>query len=153
MRDLFVQFCSEITGFPDASLEGTGLVETYRKLIEQVLGDELVTQFYDLVELIVRLEGVEARQKQIVASVLPSTIFWPVTSNLISLWYLGVWTQLPATWYQAQGLPLPGTDDAGKTHVPSDSAYVEQLSYRVAGAHPPGAKPTGFGSWSIPPVF
>ena len=32
-------------------------------------------------------------------------------------------------------------------------AYTAQLAYRAAGAHPPGANPTGYGSWSLDPVF
>ncbi len=93
------------------------------------------------------------REKRIRTSLLPPSKFWPVVSSLIGLWYLGIWTQLPDSWYAATGLPIPGSNDPGSTHTPSQLAYIEQLSYRTADAHTPGAKPTGFGSWSTPPVL
>jgi len=153
MSDLFLQFSAEITGYPASTLQGTGLVELYSKLVGDVLGPALAPRFYAHAEAILSLGTPQAREQRITELILHSPIFWPVTANLIALWYLGLWTKLPDEWYQAQGLGLPGPSDPGRTHVPSASAYTEQLSYRTAGAHPPGAKPTGFQSWSVPPVF
>jgi hypothetical protein len=152
-RAIFVDFCSEITGYSKFELEGTGVVDSYQELLEKVLGPELVSEFYRLAEAVVRLDDPEDREKRIRDCLLPPSMFGPVVSSLISLWYLGTWTQLPNTWYAATGLPIPGPNDPGRTHTPSELAYIEQLSYRTAEAHPPGAKPTGFGSWSTRPVF
>jgi hypothetical protein len=151
-RPIFLRFCSEITGYTCFKLEGTSLVDTYQKLLEDVLGSKL-EEFYNLIESVVSLEKPEQREEKISATLLPPSIYWPVVSGLISLWYLGYWSRLPDSWYLATGLPVPGPNDPGRTHVPSAAAYTEQLSYRTAGAHPPGAKPTGYGGWSIPPVF
>ncbi len=152
-RTIFVEFCAFLTGYSVTALEGTGLPDTYQQLLEQVLGHSLMQQFHELSHKVVALSEPASREEEMRRSVLPSPIFWPVVSNLISLWYMGSWAQLPDEWYAATGMPKPGPNDAGRTHVPTEAAYTEQLSYRTAGAHTPGAKPTGFGSWSIPPIF
>jgi len=151
-REAFLIFCSDITGFSCFELATTGLVETYRVLVDAVLGSR-ASEFNACIESIAALPDAAQREAKIRAMLLPSSLYWPVVSGLISLWYLGVWTQLPNRWYQEAGLPLPGPQDPGRTHVPSALAYIEQLSYRSAFAHPPAAKPTGFGSWSVAPVI
>jgi hypothetical protein len=151
-RAVFLDFCSVITGYSNFILEGTGLVDTYQELIETVLGPKLSSEFYGLAKSVVSHPNIDERENQVRTSVLSSSTFWPVVSGLIALWYLGTWAQLPDRWYAAAGLPVPGPNDPGRTHVPTPGAYTEQLSYRTAVAHPPGAKPTGYGSWSTPPV-
>lgn len=151
-RALFREFCSVITGRSEFAVEGTGLVDSYQELMEKILGAALVAEFYAKMKEVVEKPGLEAREEEAEASLSPSPIFGPIVRGLMSLWYLGLWNQLPNEWYAATGLPAPGPSDPGRTHVPSELAYVEQFSYPTAGAHPPGAKPTGFGSWSIPPV-
>jgi hypothetical protein len=150
-RSKFLQFCSDITGYSTAQLEGTGLVDTYLALIDSVQGPK-APGFH---ELVAKVGAVPADDREaFIRDVLAGTDLYPtVIRALISLWYLGVWTQLPNDWYTAAGLPKPGPSDPGFTHVPSSTAYIEQLSYRTASAHSPGARPTGFGSWSLPPVF
>jgi hypothetical protein len=149
---LFRTFCSEITGYSSIALEGTALVDVYQDLLEQVIGQALATEFYEAAKAVVDLPDPIAREHQIRLSILPSPTLWGIVANLISLWYLGSWAQLSDDWYAAAGLPKPGPADPGRPHVPSAQAYIEQLSYRCAGGHTPGAKPTGFGTWSLPPV-
>lgn len=150
-RHRFLQFCSDITGFSPFQLEGTGLVETYLGLLDGVLGPH-AARFDQLVATVIAVPPAE-RESVLQTALSCLDLNTPVIRGLISLWYLGVWNQLPDDWYAAAGLPKPGPADPGRTHVPNSAAYIEQLSYRVAGAHPPGARPTGFGSWSLPPVF
>ncbi len=145
-----MQFCSDITGFSPFQLEGTGLVDTYLALIDGVLGPR-AAGFHQFVGQVVAAPA-EKREGILRATLGSWDLNGPVIRGLISLWYLGVWTQLPDTWYATAGVPKPGPTDPGRTHVPDSTAYIEQLSYRAAGAHPPGARPTGFGSWSLPPV-
>jgi hypothetical protein len=151
MRNVFDPFCSFITGFSVLELQGTGLLDTYRTLIEQVLGEQLSPDLYGHMRSVITAETQAARDQQFTSLITSSEVLWPVVSRLISLWYLGTWVILPGDWYQTQGLPLPGGQDAGRTHVPCQAAYVEQLSYRAAKAHAPGSNPTGFGSWSVSP--
>lgn len=147
-RSLFVDFCSIITGRSGLELLGTCLVDTYQDLLSQILGPKL-SDFYDLASSVVKAPGDREEAAQ---AILPASTFWPVITSLMGLWYLGTWTQLPDQWYAQAGLPVPGLNDAGHTHTPSALAYIEQLSYRTANAHPPGAKPTGFGSWGLQPA-
>ena len=149
----FLNFNAEITGYSAVDLEGTGLVAGYQQLLEGALGENLTKQFYALANGVLAYKDPAQRENEMRTKVLPSTIFWPIVANLIALWYLGTWTVLPDTWYIATGMTKPGVGEPGSTHVPSAQAYIEQLSYRTAGAHTPGAKPTGYASWSIPPVF
>lgn len=151
-RHAFLLFCSDVTGYSCFELEATGLVDSYHAFLDAVLGSR-GREFNALVEAIARLPDAAQREAKIQAALLPPSPHWPVVSRLISLWYLGLWTQLPDSWYQESGQPLPGPEALGRTHVPSSLAYIEQLSYRTAHAHPPGAGPPGFGSWSEAPVI
>jgi hypothetical protein len=67
--------------------------------------------------------------------------------NIAALWYLGEWLKLPTGWYGAVGQPAIDTNT-----IPSLRAYEQAFAWRVAGAHPPGIRPTGYGGWSLPPV-
>lgn len=129
-RRLFLDLCSELTGFSRFELEGTGLVEAHQKLLEGVLGEPMSERFYALAAAVLSSDAAADREQKIRETLLPPAPFWPVVSSLITLWYLGTWDG----------------------HTPSPLAYVEQLSYQAAHAHPPGAKPTGWGSWAKAPV-
>jgi hypothetical protein len=151
-RQAFLVLCSDLTGYSCFELESTGLVDSYLELVTAILGSR-GREFNALVESIAQITDEAQREAKIQAALVPPSPHWPVVSGLMSLWYLGLWTQLPDSWYQESGLPLPGPKDPGRTHVPSSLAYIEQLSYRTAHAHPPGAKPPGFGSWSAAPAI
>ncbi len=151
-RDTFLAFCSEITGYSAVELEGTGLVDTYHQLLLKVLGEALSENLGLLVsDVLSQPAGSDARRKAYQSSLMAPSLFQPVVANLIQLWYLGVWTRLPDTWYGAVGRPIPGAADAGNTHVPCITAYTNQLSYRSAFTNAPGSNPLGFASWSYPP--
>jgi len=146
-RMLFLNFCSAITGYSPLELETTGLVDQYRQLLEAILATQL-DDFYRIAKSIAAVPG---DPDAILRALDPAPLWWPVVSSLIGLWYLGSWTQLPNDWYAQVGLPVPGPEDAGRTQTPSSLAYIEQLSYRTADAHPPAAKATGFGTWGLQP--
>ena len=149
-RKSFLLICSEITGYTSFELEGTGLVDSYHQLLRQILGPQVTEEFAKSIDNVLVTEPDTVERQAAVERVLePPSQFWPVISGLVSLWYLGTWNQLPDSWYAAVGLALPGKNDAGRTHVPSQLGYIEQLSYKTADTHPPGAKPTGFGSWGL----
>jgi hypothetical protein len=54
----------------------------------------------------------------------------PAAWNLILLWYLGMW----------------------QTAYVSAESYQAALQWAAAGAHPPGSRQEGFGSWSMLPL-
>lgn len=151
-RKAFLQFSAELTGYPAVELEGTGLVNDYRELLEQQVGQDVAAQWYATARRVLRHKAGKAREERMRIDVIASPILWPVCTALIVLWYQGFWS-LPAAWYTLTHVTPPKGTVAGSPIVPSAAAYTRQLAYRAAGAHPPGANPTGFGSWSIPPVF
>jgi hypothetical protein len=150
-RSNFLQFSSLITGFSPFKLEGTGLIDIYQDLIEKALGEKQ-RDFYAMIRDVLSVPTIDEREDKVAREVVDSVVYWPVVKALISLWYLGYW-QLGDDWYAAAGVPALAPVGSGGSGVPCAAAYTEQLSYRAAGAHPPGAKPTGFGGWSIRPVF
>ena len=145
----FLLFCSIITGYSCFDLAGTGLVDLHRGLVDAILGAK-ADWFYADVRAVVQRppEGWDDAVREKFPLDSPG---WQFVANLMTLWFLGGWNALPQGWYDHVGLPYPGPGDPGATHVPSVEAYIEQLAYRTAQAHPPGAKPTGFGGWSLLP--
>jgi hypothetical protein len=133
-RDVFVELCAELTGFDAAELEATGMVSTYSSLLIELVGDQIVGEL------------LQAATVNDVDVVLRHSCFGPLCRNIIVLWYLGQWDQLPAEWRNAHGAH-PG--DA--THIVSALAYTEGLVWPTMGSHPPGAKQPGYGSWALPP--
>ncbi len=157
-RSIFLDLSSELTGYSVVDLEGTGLVDQYLKLVCTDIGKDFPEIFFNTAEKVLKLKG-EARSTAMQVEFGASILFWPVCVSLVVLWYQGQWTRMTDDWYKTiAGIePPPSSPVAdmptGKTFVPSAAAYTEQLSYRAAGAHPPGAHPTGFGGWGLVPVF
>jgi hypothetical protein len=152
-RSTFLAFSAELTGYGEIELEGTGLVDAYQALLEEQAGRAIAKQFYEVAGRVVGHRTAAGRAEAMRIDVLPSPTLWLLASTLIVLWYQGSWTTPPASWYAGAGSAPPKGVTPGRTFVPSAQAYTAQLAYRGAGAHPPGANPTGFGSWSIAPVF
>lgn len=148
-RAVFLALSALLTGFDAIDLEGTGLVDTHCSLIRDVVGSDLFDQFMMVANDAIELPTVEARDRALRGRLLGSATFGPLGRNLIALWYLGQWDALPDGWFATNHL-VPTTANA--THLPA-GAYEEALAYRAFGAHPPGAKPPGHGSWSSPPVL
>jgi hypothetical protein len=153
-RSVFLELSSELSGYPAIDLEGTGLADQYLNLVNDEIGEEVSEILFSTVESVLKLQG-KARDHAMVVEISASPLIWPVCQSIVALWYLGQWTRMSANWYSyyAGMNPPVSSVDPGKSFVPSAQAYTEQLSYRGAGAHPPGAHPTGFGSWGLDPLF
>ena len=152
-RTLFLAFSAELTGYTETDLEGTGNVDSFLNVLEQQTGAKAMTLFYDAAAAVLQHESAAARAEAMRIDVLPSPTVWPMCASLIMLWYQGFWPALAASWYSGVGSAKPKGWSGTQKIVPSAQAYTAQLAYRAAGAHPPGANPTGHGSWSIDPVF
>jgi hypothetical protein len=152
-RAVFLALSAELTGYSETDLEGTGNVDAYQTLVEQQAGPLIRDMFYAAADGVVQAKGAAARAEAMRIDVLASPTVWPLCQALIVLWYQGAWTTPAASWYQGAGSPVPAGVTPGTTFVPSAQAYTAQLAYRAAGAHPPGANPTGYGSWSLDPMF
>jgi hypothetical protein len=131
-----------LTGFDEADLLGTGLLERYLAELVAVAGAPAVAAFLSAVEAAI------AGGRELTPDVLAHPRFGPLARSVVSMWYLGSWQRLPEAWYVG-GERSPLDVD----RVISPAAYVEGLVWRAAGTHPPGAKQPGFGSWSFPPIL
>jgi len=144
----FLNLSSALTGYNPTELQATGMCETYYASMTSILGGTSVGQ------LLLTWEGLEehaggdaeAVEALLKDKIMADPMLGPMAVNLVSLWYLGQWNQMPADW---RGLYGANARDQG--HVVSSEAYREGLVWPTIGAHPMGAKMQGFGAWQYPP--
>jgi len=129
----FSALSSRLTGFTTAELAGTGMIDTYLATLLAIVGDHHVTALLAASDLPVE-------------HLLEHSRFGPLCRNIIVVWYLGQWDQLPAEWRSEHGASA-----ADVSKVVSAEAYTEGLVWPTIGSHPQAAKQPGFGSWSLPP--
>ncbi len=144
-RNAFVAVSSEVTGITVLELEATGLIDAHAGLFLTILdASNNADQFINAIDTL----AASPNPATAIPEVMKDAFFGPLLSNLISLWYLGEWLQLPAGWYVRGTQPLIDTST-----IPSPLAYAQAFAWRDAGAHPPGSRPTGYGGWALPPVI
>ena len=142
----FLELSAALTGYDTAELQGTGMVEAYldftwRAVGSRVIG-ELLTAWCDLQ----KGSGGAPTERSLRAAILASPRLGPVARNVVVLWYLGQWNQLPADWRDRHG-----ADAVDQNGIISPEAYVQGLVWDAIGTHPQGAKQPGYGSWALPP--
>jgi hypothetical protein len=135
--DAFADLSARLTGFSTAELAGTGMVETYFDTLVDVVGDDIASEL---------LGAADRHSGHNMHDLLAHDRFGPLCRNIIVMWYLGQWDQLPADWRGAYGASTGDT-----SRVISAEAYREGLVWPTMGSHPQGAKQPGFGSWALPP--
>jgi hypothetical protein len=144
----FLALSAVLTGFEQVDLQGTGLAVTYYQTFTDIIRPEICEELWKLTSKVLEDnrhdEG--ALNTAIRREILASVLFGPLATNIIQMWYLGSWAQLPQAWRNQFG-----ASPADVPKVISAEAYKQSLIYGVIGAHPPGAKQPGFGSWSRPP--
>ncbi|MBS0181597.1 MAG: hypothetical protein JSS39_04295 [Nitrospira sp.] len=143
--ETFVAFSAEVTAFTPTEVWGTGLTQRYLDTVDGVVGTAMTDALLNAFDRITTQSAGERTAK------LRQTVFGceqlgPVARAVVKLWYIGTWYALPAAWQERFG---PAAQDG--TFVPTPDAYVEGLLWSAIGAHPPGAKAQGFGSWQFPP--
>jgi hypothetical protein len=127
----FVALSAELTGFREVDIWGTGQARAHLDLVLRVAGDDLTARLLDASA----------------AGALADRDLGPLARNVIVLWYLGQWDQMPRHWRDRHG--AAPADVAG---VASAAAFREGLVWPAIGAHPTAAKAPGFGSWATPPA-
>src|SRR5882762_6625366 len=86
--DRFSHVSVEVTGFSLAELQGTGMMRVYFDELGLVLGRAIRQKYLNT---------------NLKPAVLLSDLLWgPVTCNVIRIWYLGQWRQLPVGWGSGQ---------------------------------------------------
>jgi len=136
----FLRLSVTLTGFDEYELLGTGMLETYYDELLRIIG---AREAGSLFGALLRVpDGDESAFRSVI---LEDARYGPVARNVLTMWYLGTWTQLPREWRNSYGATSYDTD-----HVVSAAAYREGLVWPAAGTHPMGAKQQGFGSWAKP---
>lgn len=146
--ELFLSLSATLTGFSDAELWGTGMVQTYYQLVPSIVGARTFGDFMSRWrDTYIRGQGDEALLDELVTTqIFEDPDFGPLARNLAALWYLGMWNQLPAEWRNVHGAWANDT-----TFVVSPKSYTEALVWKAIHSHPPAAKQPGYGSWALPP--
>ena len=144
----FLTLSSTLTGFSEFQVQGTGQAQLYHETVAGVVGEqtmsELLRRFTDVHN---QARGdVAVLDSRLRAEILSDEKLGPIARNIIKLWYLGTWYQLPQAWRERFGVMAND-----KTFVASPMAYTEGLLWPAIGAHPPGTKAPGYGTWSGPP--
>jgi len=147
--DLFFSLSVILTGFSEAELHATAMAKTYFALVPTIVGE---TQFGRLLmiwqDTYLRAKGSDLLIEQLVTEqILEDPDIGPIARNVATLWYLGMWFQMPAEWRNVHG--AWATD---VTFVVSPQSYTEGLVWKAIHTHPPAAKQPGYGSWALPPV-
>jgi hypothetical protein len=141
--DAFYSLSEALTGFDDVELLGTGVGDLYLKWLVRVFPDvtlELLTAWRDIERDVPPAE----RPAALRATILGDAVLGPFARSVIVLWYTATWR--PPDW-SPTGAANPENVDRS-----FGVAYPEGLMWRAAiGAHPGGAKPTGFGTWAFAP--
>ena len=143
--DSFVAFSEAATGFSAVRLRGTGHAELYRSTVEGVAGAEVLDALLDVWERVQDTEGAEL-DSRLGGEVFDDPRLGPVARNIIKLWYVGTWYELPPEWWDSYG-----GRGQNAMFTASASAYTEGLLWPAMGANPPGAKAPGYASWTGPP--
>ncbi len=138
----FLDFSVEMTCFTRFELLGTGQAENYAEAARAASGaafDELLARYGTLKTGPDRI--VDLRHK-----ILGDEYLGPVARAIIKMWYIGIWYELPRSWTEKFGARASNT-----SRMVTPAAYAEGLLWTAIGAHPPGAKAPGYGSWARPP--
>jgi hypothetical protein len=142
----FLALSAMLTGYGRADLLGTGVARRYYDEVVSVVGDAVCRELLEAAAACAAEDDPARRERAVRRTVLAHPKLGPVARNVIKMWYLGSWRQLPRAWRAAYG-----DSPAGGNHVVSAQAYQEGLVWRAIGSHPPGAKPPGFGTWALEP--
>ena len=147
MKELFIEFSAEVTGFTAFELFGTGMADTYlHEVVTRIIGEARLGKLLDAYTAIKPITQPNMRTSRLRREIFGDEELGPIARNIIKLWYLGIWEALPQNWVETYG---PIADNTGFTV--NASAYVEGLIWVAIGANPPGAKAPGYGSWAYPP--
>jgi hypothetical protein len=142
----FLAFSADATAFTRFELQGTGQAQEYLDTVVRIVGATIVDRLLDLHASAAAADDGPTREDLLRRDVLSDPQLGPVARNIVKMWFVGIWYELPREWTEAFGA-RPGD----VTFVVSGTAYTEGLLWPAIGANPPGAKAPGYGSWALPP--
>lgn len=144
--ELFLDLSVVLTGFDLTDLQATAMGPTY---LQTLLHNAGSTAPGELLQAFAQLRGEFTRRDPPFLDAFAQRIMLPFAAlarNIVSLWYLGRWNQLPREWRDAHGAFASDQDQ-----IVSAEAYVAGLVWASVDSHPRGAKAPGFGTWSFKP--
>jgi hypothetical protein len=151
--DHFVTLSADLTAFTEFELRGTGQAQAYLAAVDRVVGPPLMDALlraYQLVldEPVIDIAGRDDSLRRVIFS---DELLGPIARNVIKLWYVGTWYEMPGEWYEGFA-----SLEKNVTFMVSAAAYTDGLLWPAIGGSPPGAKAPGYGSWAdeprIPPI-
>lgn len=150
LHEAFLDLSATLTGYSRFRLLGTGQADPYLATTREAVGEDVLAGLLATFTDVHRAAGgdEQALDNGLRARILSDRLLGPVARNVIKMWYVGTWYQLPQEWHD-----LHATRGHDTTHVVSPASYTEGLLWPTIGANPPGAKAQGFGSWATPPVI
>ncbi len=116
-RKAFLAFSTELTGYDEADLEGTGLVDDYQALVERQAGPEVTAQLYATLRRVLRHRPGPARDEAMRLDILASPILWGLSSALIVLPSAGVAVCPIDDHLDPPGQPVPEPDPRARLVV------------------------------------
>lgn len=146
----FVALSAEITGFTTIDLHGTGQADAYRSTLAETVGEDVLVELLEVWER-VRDEAQgdsSSTQRLLRREIFSDPKLGPVARNVVKLWYVGIWYELPPAWIDAFGAL-----EKDYTFTVSPSAYTNGMMWTAIGGNPPGARGPGYASWAGPPRF
>ncbi len=143
--DRFIALSATLTDFPEFHLRGTGQAELYLQTATSMAGEANLLALLAAFDGVAATSGVE-RARSLRHNILSDDRLGPLARNVLKLWYVGTWYQMPRDWRERFG----GSSE-DRDHVPSPQSYKEGLLWPAVGANPSGAKPFGYGMWARPP--
>ncbi len=143
--DNFILLSVQLCGVSSFDLLGTGYTKAYYQTVESIVGPGSLQR---LLDMFAALPTDPASNEALRAEILSHDEFGPIARNIIKLWYTATWFELPHDWHEKFGLYAND-----RTFIPYTYAYPESLLGPAVGAHPAGAKPTGYQSWTLPPEY
>ena len=140
----FVALSAHLTGHEAARLLGTGMSEIFLGTMTARVGSDNMEAM--LVAYDSGVAGAEDPDRAMRLAIMGDARFGPMARNLIKMWYVGTWYQMPDDWRMSYAGALSDGDI-----IPDPAAYTEGLLWPTVGANPPGAKPFGYAMWARPP--
>lgn len=151
LSEYFLDFSVVVTGFSRFKLCGTDQVSAYYDAIARVVGQEIFTElletFHNLDNQAKASNNPAILDKGMRTEIFGSEKLGPIARNIIKLWYVATWYQLPQSWRDTFGIQANDVD-----FVVSPQAYPEGLLWSAIGVNPPAAKAPGYGTWENAPV-
>jgi hypothetical protein len=145
--DLFIKMSEELCGIPAFNLLGTGYAKTYFDTVLSNVGIDSLDRLLDAYNGLPTCCQKD-REDAVRADLFSHDEFGPIAQNIMKLWYIATWFAMPPEWREKFK-----TFPNDKMYLPATYAYPESLLGPAVGAHPAGAKPTGYQSWALPPNY